>query len=241
MQLDDADAGDVGKEKEARPPCGMTRDDSDRRQCEKDEDDVLGGPAPALLAAFRGGTDDADALLGATAPGAEVAAPPAEAAADGDGGHHVLRDAEARKVTRWDCDDAAAAAAGGTSSPGAIVALLRLLSFLLMAGGGGGGGGGGAGSGLFLERPGRRKHAHLRMPPPAGASGSLAQPFATLTRRGGGGRALLLLVCRGSAPGARGTFSLAEEAIGAEHGGLQPKEHEGFFSQAWRGLYTENW
>jgi hypothetical protein len=43
MELEDADTGDVGKEKDARayaaakPPCGMTRlDDNDRRQCDKD-------------------------------------------------------------------------------------------------------------------------------------------------------------------------------------------------------------
>jgi len=185
-QLDDADAGDAGKEKDARPPCGITRGDSERRQCEKDEDDALGAPAPA--AAFSRGADDADdALLG----GAALQPAPAEAAADGDAGHHVARDAEARKVTRWDWD----AEARGTSS-GATV-LLRLALLIFSAGGGGGG--------FFLERLGRRKHVHLRTPPPD--AGSVA-PFATLGRRGGGGRALL--VCRGSGWGARGTFSLAE-------------------------------
>jgi hypothetical protein len=184
MQLDDADAGDAGKEKDARPPCGMTRGDSDRRQCEKDGDAVLGTPA-----AFRGGADDADALLGAALPPA-----PAEAAADGDAGHHVARDAEARKVTRDRDRDAAA----GTSSGATALPRLPLLGFTA----------GGGGDGCFLERLGRRKHVHLRTPPPA--AGSVA-PFATLGRCGGGGRALL--VCRGCGCGARGTFSLAEAII----------------------------
>ncbi|CAL5095607.1 unnamed protein product [Urochloa decumbens] len=192
MQLDDADAGDVGKEKDARPPCGMTRDDSGRRQWEKDDDDALGG----ALAEFRGGApaaDDADALLGATL----LFTPPAAGspAADGDAGHHVESDAEARNVTRWDRDASSGAAA--------LLRLALLVSFV-MAGGGG--------SGLFLERLGRRKHEHLRTPPPA--AGSVA-PLATLGRRGDdGGRALLL--CRGSVVrGARGTFSLAEAIVGA--------------------------
>ena len=203
MQLDDADAGDAGKEKDARPPCGITRGDSDRRQCEKDEDDALGAPAPA--AAFSRGADDADdALLG----GAALQPAPAEAAADGDAGHHVARDAEARKVTRWDWD----AEARGTSS-GATV-LLRLALLIFSAGGGGGGG-------FFLEWLGRRKHVHLRTPPPD--AGSVA-PFATLGRRGGGGRALL--VCRGSGWGASGTLSLAE-AIGAAHGGSNQRNTKG--------------
>lgn len=126
MQLDDADAGDVGKEKDAGSPCGMTRDDdSDRqRQCEKDEDDALAEPA------FTSGAnaDDADALLGATTlpplpAGAGVAPAPAPAeAADGDDGHHVERDADARKVTRWDCDWDAFA----VDTSGAAAALLRL-------------------------------------------------------------------------------------------------------------------
>lgn len=211
MQLDDADAGDTGKEKDARPPCGMTRDDdSDRqRQCEKDEDDML--PAPAFIV---GATDADDALLGATAipplpPGAGVAVAPAPApapaeTADGDDGHHVERGADARKVTRWDWDAVVVA-----DSRSGATTLLRLALLLLSFGAGDGGRG-------FLVRLGRRKHVHLRTQ----LTGGLVAPLAVLGRRGGRGCALpLLLFCRGSVWGATGTFSLAE-VMGASQGGL---------------------
>lgn len=194
MQLDDADAGDTGKEKDARPPCGMTRDDdSDRqRQCEKDEDDML--PAPAFIV---GATDADDALLGATAipplpPGAGVAVAPAPAeTADGDDGHHVERGADARKVTRWDWDAVVVADKSGAT---ALLRLALLLSF--------GAGDGGRG---FLVRLGRRKHVHLRTP----LTGGSVAPVAILA----------ILFCRGSVWGATGTFSLAE-VMGASQGGL---------------------
>ena len=127
MQLDDADAGDTAKEKDARSPCGMTRDnDSDRqRQCEKGEDDVLAAPAFIVVGAT---DDDDDALLGATTlpllpAGAGVAVALAEAA-DGDDGHLVERGADARKVTRWDGDAVAADTSGATA-----LLLLALRSF----------------------------------------------------------------------------------------------------------------
>jgi len=127
MQLDDADAGDTAKEKDARSPCGMTRDnDSDRqRQCEKGEDDVLAAPAFIVVGAT---ADDADALLVATTlpplpAGAGVAGALAEAA-DGDDGHLVERGADARKVTRWDWDAVAADTSGATA-----LLLLALRSF----------------------------------------------------------------------------------------------------------------
>lgn len=190
MQLDDADAGDTAKEKDARSPCGMTRDDdSDRqRQCEKDE-------------------DDADALLGATTlpplpAGAGVAVAPAALAeaADGDDGHLVERGADARKVTRWDWDAVAADTSGATA-----LLLLALRSF-----------GAGCGGRGFLVRPGRRKQVHLTTP----LTGGSVAPLAILGRSGVGGGGRGLLVCRGSDwGGARGTFSLAE-AMGASQGGL---------------------
>ena len=130
MQLDDADAGDTAKEKDARSPCGMTRDDdSDRqRQCEKGEDDVLAAPAFIVVGAT---DDDDDALLGATTlpplpAGAGVAVAPAALAeaADGDDGHLVERGADARKVTRWDGDAVAADTSGATA-----LLLLALRSF----------------------------------------------------------------------------------------------------------------
>jgi hypothetical protein len=205
MQLDDADAGDTAKEKDARSPCGMTRDDdSDRqRQCEKDEDDAVAAPT------FIGGAtaDDADALLGATTPpplpaGAGVAVAPAALAeaADGDDGHLVERGADARKVTRWDWDAVAADTSGATA-----LLLLALRSF-----------GAGCGGRGFLVRPGRRKQVHLTTP----LTGGSVAPLAILGRSGVGGGGRGLLVCRGSDwGGARGTFSLAE-AMGASQGGL---------------------
>lgn len=197
MQLDDVDVGDTGKEKDARSPCGMTRDDDtdrQRRQCEKDEDDVLAEPAFIVGAT----ADDADALLGAkTLPPPLPAGAAVAPAADGDGGHHVERDADARKVTRCDWD--AAVAAADTSAGATALLRLALRSF------GAGCRGGGRG---FLVRLGRRKHVHLRTPLTGG--GSVA-PLAILGRSGGGGRGLLLLVCRGSdGRGATGTFTLAQ-------------------------------
>jgi hypothetical protein len=95
MQLDDADAGDVGKEKDARadaaaaPPCGMTRldEDSDRRQREKDDDDALGRP-------FRGADVDAPLLGATTFPMLRGAG--AAPTVDGDDGHHVERDTDTK-------------------------------------------------------------------------------------------------------------------------------------------------
>lgn len=174
MQLDDADAGDVGKEKDARaPPCGATRrEDSDRRQCEKevDVDDLLGATTLPMPGAGAGPADD-----------------------DGDDGHHVDRDADARKVTRGDCWAAASAA------------LLRLptplpMSLVVTSGGGV--------IGFFLERLGRWKHVHLRMPPPLPA-GSASPPISGCRSGGGGG----LMVSRGIARGDRGTSSSQGEVL----------------------------
>lgn len=73
----------------------MTRDDDvcDRRQYEKDDDSVLNrAPAPPPRAAA---SPDGDLLHAPSMP-------PSADNADGDEGHHVESDAEARNVTRWD-------------------------------------------------------------------------------------------------------------------------------------------
>jgi hypothetical protein len=168
MQLDDADAGDVGKEKDARadaaaaPPCGMTRldDDSDRRQRENDEDDALGRP-------FRGA--DVDALLLGATTFPMLRGTGAAPADDGDDGHHVERDTEAKKVTLGDW--------GAAEDSAALLLRPALpMSFVVTSGGG-------AAGFCFLERFGRRKHEHLRTPPPLSDSA----PLPILGRSGGGG------------------------------------------------------
>lgn len=158
---EDTDTGDDGKEKDTRadaaaapPPCGMTRDDEccERRQYEKDDDSALRPVPPPPRA-------DEDDLLHATSP------PGGAPAADGDDGHHVESDADARKVTRWDADASTAAAASST--------LLPELSFA-------------SGGCFFLERRGRWKHSAAHPVPMCGRLGARARGGLLLVSRDDG-------------------------------------------------------